>query len=113
MYPPPMFKTDRAASLAFAQARGFGTVCGWDGSKPIASSLPFYLTYADDGTPLAAFHLARHNPLLALADGASSWLIAVSGAGGYVSPDSYASTEHVATWLCQAVQCTRTARKRT
>ena len=51
MYTPPMFKPDRAASLAFAQARGFGTVCAWDGSKPIASSLPFYLAYADDGTP--------------------------------------------------------------
>ena len=25
MYTPPMFKPDRAASLAFAQARGFGT----------------------------------------------------------------------------------------
>ena len=43
MYTPPTFKPDRAASLAFAQARGFGTVCAWDGSKPIASSLPFYL----------------------------------------------------------------------
>ena len=25
MYTPPMFKSDRAASLAFAEARGFGT----------------------------------------------------------------------------------------
>src|SRR5437764_10306352 len=106
MYTPPMFKTDRAASLAFAQARGFGTVCGWDGSKPIASSLPFYLTYAGDGTPLAAFHLSRHNPLLALADGASSWLIAVSGADSYVSPDWYASPDQVPTWLYQAVHLT-------
>ena len=111
MYTPPMFKTDRAASLAFAQARGFGTVCGWDGSRPIASSLPFYLTYADDGTPLAAFHLARHNPLLALADGASSWLIAVSGADAYVSPDWYASPDQVPTWLYQAVHFTGTVRK--
>ena len=44
MYTPPMFKPDRAASLAFAEARGFGLVCAWDGAKPIASSLPFYLT---------------------------------------------------------------------
>ena len=61
MYTPPMFKPDRAASLAFAEARGFGTVCAWDGTRPIASSLPFYLTYADDGTPHAAFHVARHD----------------------------------------------------
>jgi transcriptional regulator len=37
-----MFKPDRAAGLAFAEARGFGTVCAWDGTKPVASSLPFY-----------------------------------------------------------------------
>ncbi|HEX7563850.1 MAG TPA: FMN-binding negative transcriptional regulator, partial [Bradyrhizobium sp.] len=64
MYAPPMFKPDRAASLAFAQARGFGTVTAWDGRKPVASALPFYLTYADDGTPHAAFHVARNNPLI-------------------------------------------------
>ena len=81
MYTPPMFKPDRAASLAFAEARGFGTVCAWDGGKPIASSLPFYLIYADDGTPHAAFHVARHNPLAKLADGTSSWLLAVNGRG--------------------------------
>ena len=80
MYTPPMFKPDRAASLAFAEARGFGTVCAWDGSKPVASSLPFYLDYADDGTPLAAFHVARHNALAGFADGTSSWLMAVNGA---------------------------------
>ena len=103
MYTPPMFKPDRAASLAFAQARGFGTVCAWDGTRPIASSLPFYLAYADDGTPYAAFHVARHNPLLKLADGKSRWLMAVTGADAYVSPDWYASPDQVPTWLYQAV----------
>ena len=33
MYTPPTFKSDRAASLAFAEARGFGTVCAWDGKQ--------------------------------------------------------------------------------
>jgi transcriptional regulator len=103
MYTPPMFKPDRAASLAFAQARGFGTVCAWDGSKPIASSLPFYLAYADDGTPYAAFHVARHNPLAKLANGTSSWLMAVNEADAYVSPDWYASPDQVPTWLYRAV----------
>ena len=55
MYTPPPFKSDRAASLAFAEARGFGLVCAWDGNKPVASSLPFYLTSANDGTPRARF----------------------------------------------------------
>ena len=47
MYTPPMFKSDRAAGLAFAEARGFGTICAWDGAKPIASPLPFYLDSAE------------------------------------------------------------------
>ena len=91
MYTPPPFKSDRAASLAFAEARGFGHFCAWDGNKPVASSLPFYLTSANDGTPRAAFHVARHNPLVKLADGTTSWLLAVNGADAYVSPDWYVS----------------------
>jgi len=104
MYTPPMFKPDRAASLAFAQARGFGTVCAWEGGKPIASSLPFYLTFADDGTPQMAFHVARHNPL-------APWLMAVTGADAYVSADWYVSPEQVPTWLYQAVHLTGTVRR--
>jgi transcriptional regulator len=106
MYTPPMFKPDRAASLAFAQARGFGTITAWDGTKPTASALPFYLSYGDDGSPHAAFHLARHNPLVKLADGKSRWLIAVTGADAYVSADWYASPDQVPTWFYQAVHLT-------
>ena len=106
MYTPPMFKPDRSASLAFAQARGFGTVTAWDGSRPIASSLPFYIAYGDDGAPYAAFHVARNNPLLKLADGKSRWLMAVTGADAYVSADWYASPDQVPTWLYQAVHLT-------
>ncbi|MGB8605691.1 FMN-binding negative transcriptional regulator [Bradyrhizobium sp.] len=110
MYTPPMFKPDRAASLAFAQARGFGTVCAWDGSKPIASSLPFYLAYADDGTPRAMFHVARNNSLAKLANGKTSWLMTVNGADAYISADWYASPDQVPTWFYQAVHLTGTVR---
>lgn len=110
MYTPPMFKPDRAGSLAFAQARGFGTVTAWDGRKPIASSLPFHLAYADDGTPRAAFHVARNNPLVKLADGKAPWLMAVTGADAYVSADWYVSPDQVPTWLYQAVHLTGTVR---
>ena len=110
MYTPPMFKPDRAASLAFAQARGFATVCAFDGHKPIASLLPFYLDYADDGTARAAFHVARHNPLVRLAGGTSSWLLAVNGPDAYVSPDWYVSPDQVPTWLYQVVHLTGTVR---
>lgn len=111
MYTPPMFKPDRGASLGFAQTRGFGTVCAWDGHKPVASSVPFVLTSANDGTPLAAFHVARGNPLAGLADGASSWLLAVNGADAYVSADWYLSPDQVPTWLYQAVHLTGPVRR--
>jgi transcriptional regulator len=111
MYTPPQFKPDRAASLAFAEARGFGTICAFDDTKPIASLLPFYLDYADDGTARAAFHVARHNPLVKLAGGTSPWLLAVSGADAYVSPDWYVSPDQVPTWLYQAVHLTGPVRK--
>ena len=78
MYTPPPFKPDRAASLGFADARGFGTVCAWDGSKPIASLVPFHLGALNDGTPQAFFHVARNNPLAKVADGATPWLLASS-----------------------------------
>jgi transcriptional regulator len=111
MYTPSPFKPDRAASLAFAEARGFGMICAFDGTKPIASLVPFYLDYADDGTARAAFHVARHNPLVKLAGGTSSWLLAVGGADTYVSPDWYVSPDQVPTWLYQAVHLTGPVRK--
>ena len=103
MYTPPLFKQDRAASLAFAEERGFGMVCAWDGGRPIASSLPFYLNRAGDGTVEALFHVARHNPLAKFADGATPWLLAINGPDAYVSADWYVSVDQVPTWLYQAV----------
>lgn len=111
MYTPPMFKTDRAAGLGFAEARGFGSVCAWNGAMPIASSLPFYISHAGDGAAQAMFHVARNNPLAALADGTSSWLLAVNGADAYLSPDWYVSPDQVPTWLYQAVHLTGPVRK--
>jgi transcriptional regulator len=108
MYTPPPFKSDRAASLAFARARGFATVSAWDGVKPLASALPFCLSFADDGTPIASFHVARGNALARLADGKSRWLLAVNGADAYVSADWYVSPDQVPTWLYQAVHLTGT-----
>jgi transcriptional regulator len=106
MYTPPLFKQDRAASLAFAEQRGFGMVCAWNGARPIASSLPFYLSHAEAGTLQALFHVARGNPLAKLADGTRSWLLAVNGPDAYVSADWYVSSDQVPTWLYQSVHLT-------
>lgn len=103
MHVPHAFQIDRTASLKFALERGFGLACAGDGGKPVASPVPFHLSYAQDGTPVVAFHVARHNPLAALADGKTSWLLAVQGDDAYVSSDWYASAHQVPTWLYQAV----------
>ena len=108
MYTPPPFKSDRAKAIAFAQARGFATVCAWDGAKPVASALPFCLSFTDDGTPMASFHVARGNALAGLAGGKARWLLAVNGPDAYVSPDWYVSPDQVPTWLYQAVHLTGT-----
>jgi transcriptional regulator len=106
MYTPPLFKQDRTASLSFAEERGFGLVCAWNGARPIASSLPFYLSHSDDGGLQALFHVARGNPLAALADGVMSWLLAIAGPDAYVSADWYISPDQVPTWLYQSVHLT-------
>jgi transcriptional regulator len=111
MFTRPYFEPDRAASLAFVAARGFGLVCAYGGGKPLASSLPYCLEYLKDGTPCVSFHVARGNALAGLAGGMSScnssiksqWLLAVNGADAYVSPHWYASPDQVPTWLYQAV----------
>jgi transcriptional regulator len=111
MYTPPPFKPDRSACLAFAEMRGFGLACAFDGAKPTASLLPFYLSYSADGTPQAVFHVARQNPLVGLADGTTNWLLAITGADAYVSADWYVSPDQVPTWLYQAVHLTGTVRR--
>jgi len=106
MYTPPFFKQDHAASIKFAEERGFGTICAWNGARPIASLLPFYLSHAADGTPEVLFHVARHNPLVKLADVTTSWLLVVNGPDAYVSPDWYVSPDQVPTWLYLSVHLT-------
>jgi transcriptional regulator len=103
MYAHPAFQTDRTTSLAFAAARGFGLVIACVDGHPCASPLPFRIDYAADGTPRAAFHVARNNPLAEAAAGGGHWLLAVQGADAYLSPDWYASPDQVPTWLYQSV----------
>jgi transcriptional regulator len=106
MYVNPAFQVDRAASLAFAAARGFGLVVGFDGARPVASPLPFHIDYANDGSPHVNFHVARVNPLAELAAQGGTWLVNTLGADAYVSPDWYASPDQVPTWLYQTVHLT-------
>jgi transcriptional regulator len=103
MYVHPAFKVHPAASLAFAAARGFGLVIACDGGRPVASHLPFRLIEADGKVPKLELHVARVNPLGAIAEKGGTWMVAVQGHDAYVSPDWYASKEQVPTWLYEAV----------
>lgn len=100
MHPNPIYRTTPDPEvLAFASARGFGTLTinGTDG--PLAAHVPFVLT--DDGT-VAECHLVRSNPIARAlgAPGAAplSALLAVAGPDGYISPDWYGVPDQVPTW---------------
>jgi transcriptional regulator len=103
MYLHPAFKVHPATSLAFAAARGFGLVIASDGGRPVASHLPFRLIEQDGKVPKLEFHMARANPMGAMAEKGGTWMVAVQGPDTYVSPDWYASAEQVPTWLYEAV----------
>jgi transcriptional regulator len=103
MYANPAFKVHPAASLAFAGARGFGLVVACDAGRPVGAHLPFRLIEADGKVPKLEFHVARANPLGAIAEKGGTWMVAVWGHDAYVSPDWYASAEQVPTWLYEAV----------
>jgi len=103
MYVNAHFKVHPATSLAFAAARGFGLVIASDGGRPVGAHLPFRLIEQDGKVPKLEFHVARANPLGAIAEKGGTWLVAVWGHDTYVSPDWYASAEQVPTWLYESV----------
>ena len=103
MYIPPPFRSDEAASLAFAAARGFGLVTACGDGRITASPLPFYIDQAAGGRWLA-FHVARGNRLAEVAASGGRWLVAVWGGDAYVSPHWYKSPDQVPTWLYESVQ---------
>jgi transcriptional regulator len=104
MYVPAPFKVHPAVAFAFAAARGFGTVMACDGGRPVAASVPFLLTETHGRSARVAFHVAKGNPLAALAQKCSPWLMSVMGPDTYVSADWYASAHQVPTWLYETVQ---------
>ena len=102
MHPNPAFRgTDTARSLAFARARGFGTLCVNGEATPLLAHVPFLL--AEDGAT-ADLHLVRSNPIARRADGPAT--LAVVGPDGYVSPDWYGTEDQVPTWNYVAVHLT-------
>ncbi len=102
MYAQPAFRIDKSASIAFADARGFGLVVGMDEGRPVGSTVPFLLDPPDNPVRVQ-FHVARGNRLAKLAEAGGTWLLSVQGHDAYVSPDWYESAEQVPTWLYELV----------
>ena len=105
----PAFKIDEPTALAFAAARGFGTLIAVDDGRPVASHLPFELSESD-GTRRAIVHVARGNPLHDIVVRAPDVLLTVLGPDHYISPDWYQAADQVPTWNFAAVHFTCTAR---
>ncbi len=100
MYRPPAFAVDdKGALLAFLREHPFAMLAAVVDGKVQLAYAP--VVTGDDGT--ARFHLARVNPMAALADGAPVRL-SFLGAHAYVSPDWYRTEGMVPTWNYSAVE---------
>jgi transcriptional regulator len=101
MHPNPAFRqVPRAAMVAFAGERGFGTLAVNAAPAPLLSHIPFFL---DEEGNVAELHLVRSNPIVPLAREGVPAVISVSGPDGYISPDWYGVDGQVPTWNYIAV----------
>jgi transcriptional regulator len=101
MHPNPAFRqTAHDENIAFARARGFGTLCLNGEGGPLISHVPFVL---DAAGARAELHLVRSNPIVRSVTAPTSAALAVTGPDGYVSPDWYGQDDQVPTWNYVAV----------
>jgi len=108
MHPNPAFRQVPAEdSLAFAKARGFGTLCLNGDAGPIMAHVPFVVT--ESGGLSALIHLARSNAIARSALPAPA-VLAVMGPESYISPDWYGAVDQVPTWNYVAVHLVGEAR---
>ncbi|QFS84128.1 Protease synthase and sporulation protein PAI 2 [Roseivivax sp. THAF40] len=104
MHPNPVFRSaDHAKDIAFARARGFGTLCVSADPVPLLAHIPFTLNEAGD---VAMLHLVRSNPIARRIDTHAPAKIAVMGPDSYISPDWYGVADQVPTWNYVAVHLT-------
>lgn len=106
MHPNPVFHSqDHAKDIAFARARGFGTLALSTDGAPHLAHMPFLL--AEDGGH-ADLHLVRSNPIARALRIPQTARLAVTGPDSYVSPDWYGAPDQVPTWNYVAVHLTGT-----
>ena len=109
MHAAPAFRMDdREAMAAFIEARHFATLVVSDEAEPVAAHIPMIVNRDAAGAPLSLEgHVARNNPLAAIAARPVRALAIFAGADAYVTPSLYLSKrEHgkvVPTWNYVAV----------
>jgi transcriptional regulator len=114
MYAQPAFRMDdREEMAALIATRHFATLIVSSEGGPVAAHIPMILRRGDTGQPVAIEgHVARGNPIAALAAAPIRALAIFSGADAYVTPSLYLSKrEHgkvVPTWNYMAVHISGT-----
>jgi transcriptional regulator len=115
MYAQPAFRVDDTSELAaFIEARHFATLVVASDSGPQAAHIPMIINRDATGKPVSLEgHVARGNPVAAIAARPVRALAIFSGADAYVTPSLYLSKrEHgkvVPTWNYIAVHVTGVA----
>ena len=112
MYAPAAFRVDDTSELAaFIEARRFATLVVSGESGPVAAHIPMIVNRNAASAPVSLEgHVAKGNPLAAVAARPVRALAIFSGADAYVTPSLYLSKrEHgkvVPTWNYIAVHVT-------
>lgn len=102
MYVPKMYRVDDLEEIiSFVKANPFGTLVCHDGTKPVATHIPFELELRD-GKMVLLGHVAYANPQWRLFDEAHPVLVMFQGPHTYISPSWY-SQLNVPTWNYTAV----------
>jgi transcriptional regulator len=116
MHAPVHFRmNDQAEIAAFIEARHFATLVVSGPNGPEAAHIPMILNRDAAGAPVSLEgHVARNNPVAALAASGVRALAIFNGADAYVTPSLYLSKrEHgkvVPTWNYVAVQAAGVAK---
>ncbi len=110
MHAPAAFRVNDVSELAaFVEARHFGTLVVAGPNGPQAAHVPMLLNRDEAGLPVSLeCHVAKSNPVAALAAAGARALAIFNGADAYVTPSLYLSKQQhgrvVPTWNYIAVE---------
>jgi transcriptional regulator len=107
MHPHPAFEwSDEPAMRTFVTHTAFALLAASVEGRVVTAQAP--ITFDQDG--VAAFHLARGNPLVRQLDGRPI-VATIMGEQAYISPDWYGTEDQVPTWNYRIVEIEGVARR--